>query len=99
MESTFIPVLIMLLGIAVGATAVWFALRSKGAQIYRNTQAESAIRLATFQERLAAREQEVVKLQKAFDREVAERETLREQNANLKAELEGERRAAGERIE
>src|SRR5882762_1534174 len=99
MENNLIAILIILLGVAIGALAVWLALRTKAAQSYKNAQAESAAQLATFQERLAAREQEVLKLQEAFDKEVAEREELRHENANLKAELEGERRAAGERIE
>jgi DNA recombination protein RmuC len=99
MESNFIPILIMLAGVAVGAIAVWLVLRNKARQAHESAKAESAAQIATFQERLAAREQEGLKLRAAFEKEIAERESLREQNANLKAGLEGERRAAQERKE
>ena len=87
------------MGVAIGSIGVWLVLRNKSRQTYQAGKAENATQLATFQERLAIREQEVHKLQDAFSREAAERDALRERNANLKAELEGERRAAGERIE
>src|SRR3989454_519383 len=99
MESNLISILIMLLGLAVGALVVWLALRTRADQSYKNAKAEGVAQLASFQERLAGRDHELQKLQKAFDREVADRDRLREQNAALQAELEGERRAAQERKE
>ena len=91
--------LVMLSGIALGSLTVWFVLRSKARQAYQAAKAESAALLATFQERLSAKGHDLLKLHEAFDREVAERERLREQNTNLKAALEGERRAGLERRE
>jgi DNA recombination protein RmuC len=99
MENNLIAVLIMLLGIAVGCVAAWFLFRAKTGQVYEAARSQVATQLATLQERVAAREHGLIKLQEAFDRQVAERECLREQNTNLKADLEGERRAGLERRE
>ncbi len=92
-------VLMLLIGIIVGAIAVWFVLRTKAQQSYESAKSESIGQLAALQERLAGREQGLLKVQEVYDKEVAEGEELREQSANLKAELEGERRAAHERKE
>ena len=99
MESNLMSILVMLIGITLGSLTVWLALRSKARQTYEAAKAESTAQLATFQERLAARAHDLLKLQEAFEKEGAERERLREENANLKADLEGERRAALERRE
>ena len=92
-------VLMLLIGIIVGAIAAWFVLRTKAQQSYESAKSESIGQLAALQERLAGREQGLLKVQEVYDKEVAEGEELREQSANLKAELEGERRAAHERKE
>src|SRR6266550_3339898 len=99
MESNLISIVMLLIGIAVGAIPVWLALRTKSDQIYKNAKAEDAAQFASLQERLAARDQELQKLQQIFEREAAERAGLSEKNSHLKAELEGERRAATERRE
>jgi DNA recombination protein RmuC len=51
------------------------------------------------QERVAAKDRELQKLQGAFDAEVIESDGLRQLNARQQADLEGERRAAQERSE
>jgi DNA recombination protein RmuC len=99
MDSNVMSVLMLLIGIIVGAIAVWFVLRTKAQQSYESAKSESIGQLAALQERLVGREQGLLKVQEAYDKEVAEGEELREQSANLKAELEGERRAAHERKE
>src|SRR6266850_3157988 len=99
MEINLISVLLLLIGLAAGALAVWLVLRTKAEQSYKTAKAEDAAQRASLQERLAARDQELQRLQQVFAKEVDEREVLREKNSNLQAELEGERRAAGERIE
>src|SRR6266540_2046759 len=99
MDNNLISIVLLLIGIAVGALAVWGALRTKGNQSYENGKAHSAAQLAAFQERVAAREQELVGIKDLLAKETSERERLREQNTDLKAELEGERRAAEERKE
>jgi len=99
MDSNVMSVLMLLIGIIVGAIAVWFVLRTKAQQSYESAKSESIGQLAALQERLAGREQGLLKVQEVYDKEVAEGEELREQSANLKAELEGERRAAHERKE
>jgi len=99
MDSNVMSIFMLLAGVVIGAIAVWFVLRTKAKQSYETARFESVGQLAALQERLAGREQALFKLQEAFDKEIVERERLREQGANLKADLEGERRAAQERKE
>src|SRR6185295_19230118 len=99
MENNLISIVMLLLGLAVGVVAAWAALRNKSNQSYENGKADSVAKLAAFQERIAAREQELAGLKELLGKELLERERLRDQNGNLKAELEGERRAAKERTE
>src|SRR6266550_3714043 len=97
--DSLIPVVMILTGIVVGAVIDWLLLRGQSHRSYEKGQADSATQVAALRERLAARDQEVQKLEQSFDKEVAERDHLREGNAGLKAQLEGERRAAQERSE
>jgi len=97
--DSLIPVVMIFTGIVVGAVVVWLLLRAQSQRNYEKGHADSATQIAALQERLTARDQEVQKLQHSCDKEVAQREQLREDNANLKAQLEGERRAAQERSE
>ncbi len=99
MESNLVSILILLIGVVLGAISVWLVLRPRAKQAYQTAKAEGAAQLATFQERLSAREHELIRLQEAFDKEVIERDRLREDNTMLKADLAGERRAALERRE
>src|SRR5712671_2058678 len=94
-----LPVFLIFAGIFVGAAIVWLLLRAQSQRSHEKGQADSATQVAALQERLAARDQEAQKLQQSCEREVAQREQLREDNTNLKAQLEGERRAAQERSE
>ena len=86
-----IAILVLLLGAALGSAVAWLLLRTKA-------RAVSAAELATLKERLAGKENELQRLREALDRDAAEQKHSREENAQLKAELEGERRAAQERI-
>ncbi|MDX6405693.1 MAG: recombination protein RmuC [Blastocatellia bacterium] len=97
--DSLIPVLMIFTGIVVGAVVVWLLLRGQSQRSYEKGQADSATQVAALHERLAARDQEVQKLQHSFEKEVSERERARDTNADLKAQLEGERRAAQERSE
>ncbi len=97
--ENLISILILLLGIALGAAAMWLALRTRWTQIYQAAKAEDVARFASLEERLSARDRELQKQQQVLDKEVAERERLREINSQLNAQLEGERRAANERQE
>jgi len=92
-------IFILLAGAALGAVVTWLIFRAKANQAYEEGKAESVTQIATINERLTAKEHELVKLQQAFDKETIERERLRDANALLKADLEGERRAAYERGE
>jgi DNA recombination protein RmuC len=95
--DSLIPVAMIFLGVAIGAVVCGLLLRAKASRSYQDGKADSATQVAALDERLAARDQEVQKLQQSFDKEVAQRERIREDNADLKAQLEGERRAARER--
>lgn len=97
--DSLIPVVMIFAGVAIGAVVAGLLLRVKAKRSYDDGKADSATQLAAFQERLAARDQELQKLQQSLDKEVSQHERLREDNASLKAQLEGERRAAQERSE
>src|SRR5437867_843459 len=99
MNGNLIPVATMLFGAAVGALIVWLVLQTKTKRSFEEGKSESATQIAALHERVAAKDQELTKIQGAFDKEIAERDRLREDNAALKADLEGERRAAQERNE
>ena len=99
METTLVPIAMLVAGLATGALIVWWALRAKSKQSSEIARAETAAELAVFQERLAARDQEVATLKSTLTREVAECDRLQELNTTLKANLEGERRAGNERRE
>src|ERR1041385_8271310 len=97
--ASLIPVLILLAGAALGAIVAALVFKTKTNRAFEDGKAESATQIATFIERLAAKDNELVKLQQAFDKEVIESDRLRDENARGQAELEGERRAAQERSE
>lgn len=84
-------VIVLLIGGGLGAAVSWLLLKAKAGAV---TAAEQA----TLKERLAGRENDLQRLQQSMDREVVEHKQSRADNAQLKADLEGERRAAQERI-
>lgn len=92
MDSQIILLVVLLVGAALGVAACWFLLRSKAS-------AASVADLATLKERLTGKEAELQKLQDALNTQVAEHKHSREENAQLRAEVEGERRAARERTD
>jgi DNA recombination protein RmuC len=94
-----IPIVLLLGGIFVGAVTAWLLTRSKAKRSYEDGKADRTTEIATLHERLAAKDREWQRLQEAFDKEVAELARVKEENSFLKAEVEGERRAAQERSE
>ena len=97
--DSLIPVLTLIFGALVGGVVVWLALHAKWHRGFDDGQAASAAEIAALNERVAAKDRELQKLQQTFEREVADGDRLREDNARLAADLEGERRAAQERSE
>jgi DNA recombination protein RmuC len=97
--ANLIPVLILLVGAALGAIVAALIFKAKAGRAFEDGKSASATQIAAFGERLAAKEHELLKLQQALDKEVSESDRLRHDNARLQAELEGERRAAQERSE
>jgi DNA recombination protein RmuC len=88
----YLPILVLVVGGVIGGTVIWFLLRHRAA-------AATAAQVATISERLAARQQELQKLQETLNRECLEHKQLRETYSELRAHYEGERRAAQERAE
>jgi DNA recombination protein RmuC len=86
-----IGILVLVLGAAVGAAVAWLLLKTKAGAV-------TAAEVATLKERLAGKENELLKLHDTQQREVADHKQSRTENAQLQAELQGERRAAQERI-
>ena len=84
-------------GALVGGGVVWLALHAKWHRGFDDGKAASATELAALQERIAAKDRELTKLQQTFEGEITDGDRLRADNARLLAELEGERRAAQER--
>lgn len=89
----------VLVGIGLGALLVWLALRNRIQHEYDRAKTESAMQLATLTERLAGKDQELEKQHQTIAKAAADHETLRAESTQLKAALEGERRAAEERRE
>jgi len=92
MDSQIILIVVLLVGAALGAAVGWILLRSKAS-------AANVADLATLKERLTGKESELQKLQEALSAQIGENRHSREENAQLRAELEGERRAAQERTD
>jgi DNA recombination protein RmuC len=90
-------VFMLVIGLGIGAVCVWLILKSRISHEYDRARSESAAQLATLNERLSGKDSELRKVQDAFDREVSDHALVREQSTLLKADLEGERRAAQER--
>lgn len=86
-----IGIVVLLLGSAVGAVLAWLLLKTKAGAV-------TAAELATLKERLAGKEGELHKLHDALQKEVVDHKSARSENSQLQAELQGERRAAQERI-
>lgn len=91
MDTQIVSIIVFLAGAALGATAGWFLLKTKASST-------SAADVATLKERLDGKEGEAQRLQQALTSEVTEHKHSREESVQLKAALEGERRAATERM-
>ena len=90
MDTQILSIAIFLIGAALGVAVGWFLLKTRASSA-------SAADLATLKERLGGKDSELQKLQLALNSEVAEHKHSREERVQLKAALEGERRAAQER--
>lgn len=86
-----IGIVVLLLGGTLGAALAWLLLKTKAGAV-------TAAEVATLKERLAGKENELQQLHAAQQREVADHKQSRTENAQLQADLQGERRAAQERI-
>ncbi len=91
--------LTLLIGFVLGALVVWLALRTRLSHEYERAKAESMAQVATLTERLAGKDHALTKLQEAFDKQIAESEAVNVKLTEARAALEGERRAAMERVE
>src|SRR5258705_900127 len=90
MDTQIFSIAIFLIGTALGVGVGWFLLKTRASSA-------SAADLATLKERLGGKDSELQKLQQALNSEVAEHKHSREESVQLRAALEGERRAGQER--
>src|ERR1051326_3359247 len=97
--DSVLPVLTLIFGALIGAVVAWLALHAKWHRGFDDGRAASATEIAALQERLAAKDRELAKLQQTFETDVTDGDRMREDNGRLLADLEGERRAAQERNE
>src|SRR3954471_8018408 len=97
--ASLIPVLTLIFGALVGAVVAWLALRARSQRAFVDGRASSTAELAALQERIAAKDRELEKLQRTFEAAVLDGDRMREENTRVVADLEGERRAAHERNE
>jgi DNA recombination protein RmuC len=99
-------ILTFLIGLAVGAIAVWLLLRSKLKYEYERARAESEAERATLAERILGRDSQLQELRETLDRAVADNQRIQEENTKLRAlvssletRLEEERKSAQEKLE
>jgi DNA recombination protein RmuC len=97
--DNLLPVVLLLFGAVIGATATWLVFRAKSKRSYADGQADRATEIATLNERLAAKDRESQKLQEAFEKETAERAQAKDETSSLRAQLAAEQRGASEREE
>lgn len=90
MDNQILVVVIFVAGTALGAAVGWFLLKTKASSV-------SAADLATLNERLIGKESELQRLQQTLNSEITEHKQSREESVQLRAALEGERRAGQER--
>ncbi|PWT88290.1 MAG: DNA recombination protein RmuC [Blastocatellia bacterium] len=98
--------LLLILGIVAGAFVCWVITRTKLKYEYNRGRNERNTEVATLSERLAGKESQLNELRVAFDREAAQSDGLRAENAQALAELsavqtrlEEERRTNQEKLD
>jgi DNA recombination protein RmuC len=104
--DSLVPILALILGICVGAVAVWLTLRSKYRYEYERGRAEGEAERAALDERVQGKDRQVQELRVALDQELSESRRLAEEHSDLRAaqsalqaRLEEERRSAQEKLE
>lgn len=90
MGNEILTLIVFVVGAILGGVVGWFLLKTKASSA-------SAADLATLKERLEGRDSEALRLQAALEQESAAHRHTREEGVQLKAALEGERRASTER--
>ena len=103
--SYILPILMLLIGIAVGAIAAWLVLKAKTRHAFDRGRNESGAQSAALAERLVAREDAIEELRGRLRQEGVTVEELRARVAELNAKtvqletsLEEERRRAEEKL-
>jgi DNA recombination protein RmuC len=88
MEILF-PASMLVIGLIIGGLFIWLTNRSKVKHEYDRARAELDTDRATLAERLAGKEEQLRELREAFDRECAQSDGLRTENAQALADLSG----------
>ncbi len=101
-----VPAVALVLGLVIGAGAIWLIFRTKLKYEYDRARAESEAERATLAERILGKDSQLQELRGAFDRAVTDNQRIQEENTNLRASvssletrLEEERKSAQEKLE
>ncbi|HEY2146490.1 MAG TPA: DNA recombination protein RmuC, partial [Pirellulales bacterium] len=100
-----LPILMLLVGVAIGAVAAWFVMRARIEQAVERARGATETERATLAERLGGREQMIAQLQAAIaqaDRNAADFQQkltrLSEERATFATQLASERKVAEEKL-
>lgn len=104
--ENFVSAVLLVIGLLIGAGAVWLVFRSKLKQEYDRARTGTETERATLLERLSGKEDQLRELREALARAGGDAERLQTENTNLlttqsalQTRLEEERRAALEKLE
>ncbi|HXM36522.1 MAG TPA: DNA recombination protein RmuC [Pyrinomonadaceae bacterium] len=104
--ENFVPALMLVTGLLIGAIAAWLVFRPKLKHEYERARTGGEVERATLLERLAGKEEQLRQLRDAFDKGLADSDRLQNENtilltrqSALETRLEEERRAAQEKLE
>jgi predicted RNase H-like nuclease (RuvC/YqgF family) len=100
--NSLLPILLLLIGLAIGITAAWLVLRAKGEHAYDRGQADAEGERITLTERVQAREEtieglnaKVHQLETQIKEDQATETSLRTKLAQYATTLDQERKASG----
>jgi DNA recombination protein RmuC len=104
--DNLVPAGALILGLLIGAAAIWLVFRTRLKYEYDRARAEGESERATLAERIAGKDRQLQESREAADRAVTDRQRLQEENTNLRASvssletrLEEERKSAQEKLE
>ena len=104
--ENFFPLLMLIIGIIIGALLVYFTSRSKLRYEFDRGRAQSETEIATLSERLAGKDRQLLDVRETLDMQTAQTNELQNENArtlaslsSIQTRLEEERRINQEKLE